>query len=363
MRGGDQETLIDRIYEAAVLPELWPEVLGGLAAAGDSSGMIIFASGDRGVRLVSSDAHLHAAASDYFEIFATDAERTRRLFGHGRSGFITDFDVFTPEEVEAQPTHRDFLIPRGYGRGIATVIPMPTGDEVIFHGEAPYSRAPYDPAAVQRLDDLRPHIARASLMSARLAFERAAGAVDTLARVGLAAGVVTSAGVLRVANADFERDRDCWTTGAGGRIVLRDRGADALLKSLLAAPADDGAVRSIPLATESGPAVVHVLPVRGGARDFFADQSQILVVTRPRAAGSMNGSLLQALFDLTPAEADLAGRLADGHALADVAMASGKSVETLRTHLKRIMGKTGVNRQADLSVLLRSLVPDWARRR
>jgi len=51
---------------------------------------------------------------------------------------------------------------------------------------------------------------------------------------------------------------------------------------------------------------------------------------------------------LTPTEAELAAALAEGRTLAEFAEARGCSEQTGRTHLKRILEKTGTSRQADL---------------
>jgi hypothetical protein len=72
---------------------------------------------------------------------------------------------------------------------------------VILHAEAQRSNDPFPPGVQAQLDSLRPHLARASLMSARLAFDQARASVDTLSRLGLAAASVTQNGVLRVTNA------------------------------------------------------------------------------------------------------------------------------------------------------------------
>jgi len=58
--------------------------------------------------------------------------------------------------------------------------------------------------------------------------------------------------------------------------------------------------------------------------------------------------VLAARFDLTPAEARVAIHLVEGGDIASYAKAAGVSLGTVRTHLKAIFAKTGVNRQAAL---------------
>lgn len=63
---------------------------------------------------------------------------------------------------------------------------------------------------------------------------------------------------------------------------------------------------------------------------------------------------LQKLFGLTKAEATVAHALASGASLEDASVASGITVASARTYLKRIFSKTGVSRQGELIQLLLS---------
>ena len=58
--------------------------------------------------------------------------------------------------------------------------------------------------------------------------------------------------------------------------------------------------------------------------------------------------MLQQLHGLTPAESEVLGRLTDGMRLSDIAEDLGVNIETVRTQLKSIFGKTGTSRQAEL---------------
>jgi DNA-binding CsgD family transcriptional regulator len=62
--------------------------------------------------------------------------------------------------------------------------------------------------------------------------------------------------------------------------------------------------------------------------------------------------LIEALFDLTPTEARIAGAMVEGKSVATVARAQGVTQNAVRMHLKSIFAKTGVGRQAELVSLL-----------
>lgn len=70
--------------------------------------------------------------------------------------------------------------------------------------------------------------------------------------------------------------------------------------------------RSFPLPhTKAAPqAVVHLVPVRGSARDIFLNAAFFMVVTPVDRSRVHTAETIQGLFDLTPAEARVARLLA-----------------------------------------------------
>jgi len=141
------------------------------------------------------------------------------------------------------------------------------------------------------------------------------------------------------------------------RLRLTDSGADALFADALEelrTAATYRAVTSIPVAASNvmPPVIVHLLPIRGAAHDFFLNGSAIMIVTPVDKGLVPNAEVLQGLFDLSPAEARVARGFAAAHTIDTVAEAIGVSRETVRTQLKAVLAKTGVARQAELVSLL-----------
>ena len=67
--------------------------------------------------------------------------------------------------------------------------------------------------------------------------------------------------------------------------------------------------------------------------------------------------VLSGLFDLSPAEVRVAREIAQATTVEQTAAKLGVTVETVRTHLKRVMLKTGTNRQAELVKVLMGVKP------
>ncbi len=98
--------------------------------------------------------------------------------------------------------------------------------------------------------------------------------------------------------------------------------------------------------------VVHLVPIRRAARDIFTTAASIIVVTPVSRSEAPSATVIQGLFDLTPAEARVARLIAGGDSVNEIAAASSTSAGTVRNQLKSVFAKTGVNRQGDLISLL-----------
>jgi DNA-binding CsgD family transcriptional regulator len=142
------------------------------------------------------------------------------------------------------------------------------------------------------------------------------------------------------------------------RLRAVDARADLLLGTALSEIGMTGAgVRSIPIAASDGqsPFIVHVIPVRGLARDIFSQGVAVVVAMPVDRAAVPSAELLQGLFDLTPAEARVARGIGEGGTIESLAAELGLSRETVRSQLRAVFAKVGVTRQADLVALLSGL--------
>jgi DNA-binding CsgD family transcriptional regulator len=347
--------LVDRVYECSIVPELWPGVLDELARSAEATGGTLF--------ITKADVQYWAASPRI-------GDRVARLVNEGwfwrgrlvarglaarHAGFLTELDIFTPDEWEQEPLYRDFWRPQGVGRVVGTAVPIPTGENVIFILNRPTERGPVERAFVQKLDELRPHLARSAFLSARLQLEQARMASETLAALGLPALVLNEQGKVLAANSLLEGLSDYVQWRAFDRVSLKDKTADNLLREAIAAiDAAAGSVRSFPARDMGAEAmmVAHLIPIRLSARDIFVRCAAALVLTPVTMPQAPPVELVQSLFDLTPAEARVARHLASGKTVEDIASDGGTSPNTIRTHVRGVLEKTGCNRQADIVALL-----------
>lgn len=232
------------------------------------------------------------------------------------AGFVVDHDVFTPEEIETEPSYVEFFRPHGFGWGAGTAIVVPSGDFAAFSFERLLGDGPVPTEDVAALDRLRPHLARAAALSARLQMEQARAMAQVLALVGLPAAVLARCGCLLAANTLFEEIRSQVRFLSRDRLAFIDASAQLLLTSALAGleSGSDKPVKSIPLpeTDDRPPSVAHLLPIKGGAHDIFSRAEALLIVTPLIASRLTDASILSGLFDLTAAESCLARGLLQG---------------------------------------------------
>lgn len=359
--------LVDRIYEAAFVPEKWSAVLTMASGLSDSaSGSIIVLSDTAPVR-----GKLSFAASDHNEAL----ESVRRIFDEFVTGshwrfpgvlrmyslqparFVHVEAFMTPEEIE-RDTQRLRLRALGIGAHLCTAVPMPSGELVTYVFQRWKKAGDYGRDEVEGLDRLRPHLARAGLVAARLGLERAHTTVSALQAMGLPAAVLTSAGRALAVNALMEAMPSIFRPAALGRMAIADAKANRLFQEAVASARREiePAARSIPVPMkgEQPALIVHLLPLRRSAADIFSGADTLVVATAVSASAAVpSPSILSGLFDLTPAEAKLAAALAGGLSLEQAAAESGIQITTARTHLDRIFRKTGTSRQGQLVALLK----------
>jgi DNA-binding CsgD family transcriptional regulator len=215
-------------------------------------------------------------------------------------------------------------------------------------------------AVVDKLDELRPHLARSAFMSARLQLERARIASETLAVMGLPALVLNEQGKVLAANSLIEALTSYVQWRAQDRVSLKDKAADKLLRDAIAAIDVAGrSVRSFPIRDDATQAmmVAHIIPIRLSARDIFVRCAAALMLTPVTLPQAPPVELVQSLFDLTPAEARVARSLAEGETVEAIASAQGVSQNTIRSHVRGVLEKTGCNRQVDVVSLLTAISP------
>lgn len=351
--------LIDEIYEAAFIPEKWEAVLDRLGAVvGCDKNCMFLTNGTEAYGGVSNEAIRPALKTFIEDGWMARNEIAARSLVWGEPAFGNDLDLFTREEIEASVYYRDFLRPQGIAWCAGTILKSPSGDSIIISLHRAYDEGPVERDNISRLTQVRPHLGRATLASARLRLEEARNTITTLGNLGLPAAALSLRGQLRTANALFEPFLPTLVADHAERLRFVHRGADVLYSDALRrgnAGQRAGLSFPVPAREPHVPLVMHLVPIRRAAQDIFSSVSWLLVAIPVSQSGTLDTRLLEGLFDLTPAEARVARGILFGKTLQQIAADHAVSPETTRSQLKAVLAKTGTARQSELASLLGGL--------
>jgi DNA-binding CsgD family transcriptional regulator len=285
--------------------------------------------------------------------------RPARHLERSAFSFLRDQDLMSDDELAADRIYNEFLRPIGLGYTVGDMIVEPSGHVIIFDIIKRQDRGPFSLDDVAKLNMLKPDLARAALMSSRLAFQEAKNIASTLSPIGLPAAVVGDDESVIAMNPEMEAMYPRLRTGARSRLSLHKSRANLLLQESLkqvrrgVVPFD----QSIPVQADfEEPAfILHLLPVRRNARDVFSKSALVVIATLIGEVGPPDLRVISGLFDLTAAEARVAREIAVGTSVEDLATKLFISRETVRSHLKHIYTKTGTARLSQLAILLSGL--------
>jgi DNA-binding CsgD family transcriptional regulator/PAS domain-containing protein len=263
--------------------------------------------------------------------------RRNECFNHWHRPQEFDFAIGSNIEVTARSTLKLGVL-RGEVEG-----PMGAEQKALFECLMPHLQH------AMRLANSRDECA-ARLQALQLACEDSATAVLTLAVTGRVVDL----------NAAAQRilDRaDGLRLGPAGRVELGtpegQRSFQRLLHQALAGQFGPDSVVGMPVARASGGKNYFVEvqrlssppadPMRSEAAAVF-----VMLIRDPQARRAIRESVLEQTLHLTPAEARLTARLADGLELREAAKALGIAESTARFVLKHVLAKTGCHRQVEL---------------
>lgn len=355
----DRESIIQGIYEAAALPERWPEVLEHLGRTAGTPGIVLLTRRSDSWTGYAVSKPLEEAFLGYLQTdIPPRSDTTRRLLAADRAGFLSDGDLYPGDEWEREPFRNEWGRAWGWNHAAATAIDVPSGDFLVFHAQRQESLPAFSARDIAVLDSFRPHLARSGLLAVRWRLQRLRAAAEALALIGLPAAIVDRDGQVLAANALIQELTPYLRWLPKDRVALVDAQANGLLRQALAGLFDPhgDAVRSFAArSTTGGAAIVHVIPTAGQARDIFDGGLAVLILTPVASSNAPDATVIRGLFDLSPSEARVARALTRGDTIEKIARDAGVARETVRSQVKAILSKTGTSRQAEMTALLAGL--------
>ncbi len=365
---------VEAIYDAAGAPNLWPTTLGQIAICVDAVGAVLQDQFEDGTFAMVASPGLQAATDAYRAGWWKQDIRAARAVERGLlkgRGYVTDFDIATPEEMRTHPFFAEFNPSHGLGFSLAVPVWL-KGRVVISLGvQRAAGKPPFEQADIDMLQRLAEFVSKALRLSLQI-FESeiirdALGVM--LSRVGAGAFLLDEESKIVFANAAAHRAMGRALQNVNQRLVPSDVAARARLDAEISA-----AIRGDPAKTAGQlPAltlrdsqrgkvlVLYVLGLENSSLGAILGSLKptaraiVLVIDQNEAAPYDTGALSE-LFGLTPSEAKLAVQIATGVGPSAAAEKLGIKVGTVRTVLKKVFDKTGVTRQSELAAVLARVV-------
>ena len=355
--------LISEIYDAALDPWLWRDVVGRAGRFVGGSTAAIFS---KDPVAGSGNVYYESAIDPYYRKLYCDehvkldpSTKGDRRTEPGQ--LITVADLMPYREFLETPFYRERARPQGPVDCVSAVLDKSVTGAALFGVFRHEGDGMADDETRQRMRLIVPHIRRAVLIGRHVDLRavEAATFADTLD--GLSAGMclVDAVGHILHANVACQAILDAgdFLTAIEGRILARDPKVDQAFRELFAASGSgDAAIgaRGIALSLRSWNGsryVAHVLPLTSGARRLAGiaySATAALFFCKVATEIPSSPDVIARAYNLTPTELRVLLAIVEVGGVPEVATALGVAESTVKTHLSRLFVKTGAGRQADL---------------
>jgi DNA-binding CsgD family transcriptional regulator len=360
--------LIDRIYAAALDPDVWQRVAEGVSEIfGGSPTMLDFVTPES-----AGNGYVVGVEEPYrtshFEHLLKDTPFSSRYVLQWADRFGDLGEVIGHVDLASTELYTEWLKPQGLaaawtvGHTIVNDQREPVGGLGVFprEGMRPYTREQFAEA-----DLLVPHLRRAVMIHRTLHGAKRVQLALAEAIDRLPTGVMLLDAKRRVVVQNRGAEKIV-AANDGFRIDRHGPSADdarenATLQKLIADAIDARGgqeLRSAGFVAVSRPSgarsyAIMVTPlIATPGRNAMSDAVVAIFVADPSARFYAGPEALTELYQLTHSEAELVRLLASGLSLEEAAVKRGVSLNTARSHLKHVFAKTDTSRQGELVRLI-----------
>ena len=364
------ERLLESLHGAALDDARWPATSALLdEMCGAKGNMLVFGDGaSHGdidiffAQLCYRGEHGAELEREYFEVYYPLDERMPRMRRLPDSRIVHSNELFAEEEMRTSPVYNEILYRTDSRDGLVTRLDGPDGSRIVWTVGDPVDAAGWTPARIETVERVLPHLRQYVRVRQALAEARALGATLSGLIETMGTGVVRLDRRGRVVAAndralavlrgrDGLQDKDGWLRAA---LPEEDATLQRLVGSAVPFRAGPGAGGSMAVSRERSPTrlQLHVHPLGDGGSGSIG---ALVLVIDPAGRLRLDAEALGALLGLTPAESYVAASLVEGRSAHAIAAETGRSVTTVKWHIRQIFAKLGLSGQADLVRLAMSL--------
>ncbi|MFM2087382.1 MAG: hypothetical protein RLZZ237_2251, partial [Pseudomonadota bacterium] len=370
-----QQALVGKLYAAALDDAAWSDLCNDIALAFGAAGSAIVAlpAASKKQFLGRSSNFTDAIISSYEDYYWQCDVWAEKGQQKGWSKIVASDDMINDRDFERTEFYADYCRQLDLFYVLGSVFPVAPDELGLLGIHRVRAQQHYSPQDKRQAEHLLPHLQRAMQIRHRLAqgSSNQRYSEQLLDTLGLAVLLLDVDAHVLFANAlaralfgpDAQAGLHVGSKGCPRWII-----APALLQAVRAALPRQraGAAPQVPAASSlrlprpGAPGLqITVAPFQPPHGRFHASPCAI-VIARGQQQSGVSIDALRQLFDLTPGESQVGLALAQGASLSEIASACGVSVNTVKTHLRHIFGKTGTCRQGELIALLHRCPPSPA---
>jgi len=361
-------SLIGTIYDTTLDRGLWPEVLRRSAEfVGGSAASLYSKNAARKTGspvLFWNPRYAAGGVPSYFDEYVRIDPTTTCQFLFEVGEIYSIGDCIPYAEFLETRVYKEYAKPLGMADQLATTLDKSATGFSLFAIFRDEEQGRVDGEMRRRMRLVVPHVRRAVLIGNVMDLNRADATAfaDTLS--GLAAGVflvdenarivlANTAGQIMLEQGEILRQKDLVLT------TVNPRTGTTLPEIIASARDGDTALGikgiALPLSSPPEPWLAHILPLTSGMRrDAGIAYAAVAAVFVHKASLETPSAMetMSKLYRLTPSELRVLAAMSEVGGISAVAQVVGISEATVKTHLQRLFGKTGTNRQADLAKLV-----------
>jgi DNA-binding CsgD family transcriptional regulator len=351
---------IEKFYEAAANPILWPEALATLSTDAGCRGALLTTP----VFIPGGLVHTHSlreAVGQFFEQgwYRDDLRNSAVRNHHWKNGFFSDHSLFTEGQMAKSHYYEKFAraadVPWfAAGRLMGDL----SSDAVAISLQRNTREGEFLPHELASLNALLPRLQPSMALASSLAEINGKSLIDGLQLVRQASVLLRLSGSVAYMNPAAEACLGERLFLRRQRLVASNAREDSKLQGLIsqACRAGIGAMseaqdlRPVVLqpSETKGQMIVAAAPLRRTGADVVGFSGAILMITDLSSNVKLPGDVLQSVFGLTKREADIMALLGQGVTVQQVGDVLGSAKETVRHHMKALFQKTGATRQSEL---------------
>jgi DNA-binding CsgD family transcriptional regulator len=365
----NQTQLTLQIYDCALQPALWPEVLQQIADQAGALGAMIFDRDlsqprERVALRMCSPAYYPKTVQTYIEAFNDDEVRDQARFAQLSSvgdevNLIRCDDLAASRSaLELQPNVIEMMEKGVYYRAGA-LLSKDTDAMDRFALQFMAHQGPIAEPARQMVEGLLPHVAKSlsigrSFWSLHVRKQNLVALIEALPfGVAIAAGD----GSLLFSNSEFARLAEAYQLCQRGRNQLAAARLPATMQLLLADMQSHGKTGARPLReagfvmgeVEGTGLFIEISPIRDHPEFERFDRNCFLISTLDsHRAHSINPEVVARFFPMSASELAVLELVVKGHTNAEIADIRGRSTETVNSQVKALIRKSGTRNRTEL---------------